>query len=205
MEQVEWRLCQLNPWKDEGPDDVLTWLLREYAHLLAPPTCTIYDSSSTESQLPAVWHCATVVPMPKRNPPKAVEKDLLPVSLTPVLAMELGVLCVWVDCGAGWTPTGWRPILGHQKLIDSACTGGRRVWLGWSHQLQWHNGQSSVAEFSQGFQPHWPSHPDEQARPAGTAGFHYVLGGCIPPRLPAEGEGRGTSQCQGASVPCHGQ
>ncbi len=97
VEQVEQRLCQLNPRKGEGPDGIPTWLLREYAHLLAPPVCAIYNSSIRESELPAMWRCATVVPIPKCNPPKTVERDLRPVSLTPVLAKELEFfVCGWI-------------------------------------------------------------------------------------------------------------
>ena len=38
-----------------------------------------------------------VVPIPKTNPPRMVEKDLRPVSLTPVLAKELEFfVCDWM-------------------------------------------------------------------------------------------------------------
>ena len=105
VKQVERRLCKLDPRKGKSPNDVPTWLLREYAHLLAPPICAIFNSSIRQSELPAVRRCAKVVPIPKGNPPKAVEKDLRSVSHTPMLAKGAGVFCVSVDYGAGWTPT----------------------------------------------------------------------------------------------------
>ena len=94
---VEQRLSQLNPRKGAGPDGIPTWLLREYAFLLAPPICAIFNSSIRESVLPAVWHSAVVIPIPKCNPPKAREEDLRPMSLTPVLAKELEFfVCDWI-------------------------------------------------------------------------------------------------------------
>ena len=88
---------QVNPSKGEGPDGIPTWLLQEYAPLLAPLICTVFNSSIRESVLPMVWCSVVVVPISKCNPPKAVEKDLRLVSLTPVLARELEFfVCDWI-------------------------------------------------------------------------------------------------------------
>ena len=72
-----------------GPDSIPTWVLQDFVPLLAPPLCAIYNSSIRESSLSAIWKSATVVPIPKNNPPASVEKDLRPISLTPVLAKGL--------------------------------------------------------------------------------------------------------------------
>ena len=97
VEQVEQRLARLDPRKGAGPDGIPTWLLRDFTPLLAAPVCAIFNSSIRESALPVMWRHATVVPIPKTNPPRIVEKDLHPVSLTLVLAKELEFfVCNWM-------------------------------------------------------------------------------------------------------------
>ena len=97
VQQVEARLSRLNPRKGSGPDGIPTWILREYAHLLSKPVCAIYNSSLRESFLPPVWRCSTIIPIPKCNPPRTVDKDLRPISLTGILAKELEYfVCQWV-------------------------------------------------------------------------------------------------------------
>ena len=97
VEQVEQRLAGLDPRKGAGPDGIPTWLLCDFAPLLAAPVCAIFNSSIRESALPVMWRRTTVVPIPKTNPPRMVEKDLRPVSLTPVLAKELEFfVCDWM-------------------------------------------------------------------------------------------------------------
>jgi hypothetical protein len=98
VEQVESRLQKLNPRKGMGPDGIPTWILREFAPLLSRPICAIYNSSVRESFLPPVWkQRALVIPVPKCNPPRSIEKDLRPISLTPILAKELEFfVCKWI-------------------------------------------------------------------------------------------------------------
>jgi len=102
VEQVEERLALLDPRKSSGPDGIPTWVLRNFAPLLSGPVCAIFNSSIRDSSLPLVWKSAIIVPIPKCNPPKTVEKDLRPISLTPVLAKELEYfVCRWVMDLAG--------------------------------------------------------------------------------------------------------
>ncbi len=97
IEQVEERLAKLNSRKAMGPDGMPTWVFHAFAPLLAPPICAIFNASIRESTLPTVWKCATIVPIPKTNPPRSVEKDLRPISLTPVLSKELEhFVCLWI-------------------------------------------------------------------------------------------------------------
>ena len=90
-------LIHLNPHTSMGPDSILTWILQDFAPLLVPPLCAIYNSSIRESSLWAIWKSAKVVPIPKNNPSTSVQKDLRPVSLMPVLAKELEFfVCRWL-------------------------------------------------------------------------------------------------------------
>ena len=48
--------------------------------------------------MPTIWKSADIVPLPKVRPPTAVEKDLRPIALTPVLAKLLeGIVCDWLE------------------------------------------------------------------------------------------------------------
>ena len=92
VEQVEQRLAGLDHQKVAGADGIPTWLLHDFTPLLASPVCAIFNSSIRESALPVMWQRATGVPIPKTNPPRRVEKDLHPVSLTPSAGKGAGVL-----------------------------------------------------------------------------------------------------------------
>ena len=39
--------------------------------------------------MPSIWKQATVVPVPKSNPPTSINKDLRPISLTPTVSKIL--------------------------------------------------------------------------------------------------------------------
>lgn len=58
-------LLKLNPNKAPGPDCVPSWLLREYADLLARPITLVLNSSFSEQRLPQTWKSADVVPISK--------------------------------------------------------------------------------------------------------------------------------------------
>ena len=80
------KLSTLNSSKAQGPDNIPAWLLKENADLLANPVSDILNSSYRECNLPPSWKTADIVPIPKKNPPKDVNKDLRPISLTPILS-----------------------------------------------------------------------------------------------------------------------
>ena len=75
--------------KAPGPDGIPTWILRDFTGCLAPPVCAIFNSSIREGKLPEIWKSAITCPIPKVNPPKSIEKDLRPISLTCILSKEL--------------------------------------------------------------------------------------------------------------------
>ena len=90
-------LSRIKTHKATGPDEIPNWILHDYAAILAPPVCTIFNSSLREGTMPALWKCADVRPVPKIRPPALIEKDLHPISLTPVLSKCLEkFMCTWI-------------------------------------------------------------------------------------------------------------
>jgi hypothetical protein len=89
LTEVEKQLMQLNVRKAPGPDNLPNWILHDFPGVLAPPICAIFNSSIREGKLPQLWKSATACPIPKKNPPKALETDLRPISLTCILSKEL--------------------------------------------------------------------------------------------------------------------
>ena len=86
--QVEISLAKLNIYKSPVPDGLPTWLLKECGPFLSEPIAAVFNSSLRQEYFPKIWKWAEVVPVPKINPPcaRAVETDLRPISLLPVLA-----------------------------------------------------------------------------------------------------------------------
>ena len=73
-------------------------MVTNYAHLLAAPVTSIFNSSIREGKLPGLWKTATVVPVPKKHPPGSPEGDIRPISLTPLLAKVFEAIVLnWVD------------------------------------------------------------------------------------------------------------
>ena len=87
--EIEKQLMNLDISKAPGPDDVPTWVLKDWCGYLAGPVCSIYNSSIREGHLPIIWKAVTTHPIPKVLPPKAIETDLRPTSLTSILGNEL--------------------------------------------------------------------------------------------------------------------
>ena len=80
------KLSTLQTSKASGPDDISPWLLKEYAAVLAHPISSIINCSFKNEMVPANWKKANVVPIPKSKPVKDFNKDLRPISLTPVIS-----------------------------------------------------------------------------------------------------------------------
>lgn len=73
------------------------WLLHDFAGVIAKPLCAIFNSSLREGFVPQMWKNADVCPIPKTNPPKTVEDDLRPISLTPVVTKHLeSIIGAWI-------------------------------------------------------------------------------------------------------------
>ena len=83
--------------KATGPDEIPNWILHDYATILAPPVCAIFNSSLREGTVPALWECADVRPVPKIRPPALIDKDLRSIFLTPILLKCLDkFMCTWI-------------------------------------------------------------------------------------------------------------
>ena len=89
IETVEKCLMDTKVRKAPGPDGIPNWVLADLAGLLSGPICAIFNSSLREGVVPKIWKCANVTPVPKVKPPSAIESDVRPISLTPVLAKHL--------------------------------------------------------------------------------------------------------------------
>ena len=80
------KLSSLNPKKATGPDGIPAWLIKENADLLLAPITNIINSSFSEGRLPPSWKTADIAPIAKQKQVQDVNKDLRPISLTPVLS-----------------------------------------------------------------------------------------------------------------------
>ncbi len=83
--QVEKCLSRIKINKAMGPDGIPNRILQENSVLLAEPVCNLWNASYRDGHVPALWKSADVCPLPKVKPPKRMDKDLRPISLTPVL------------------------------------------------------------------------------------------------------------------------
>ena len=89
VEKVEKALLAINTSKSPGPDNIPSWILRDFAGVLGSPVTAMYNNTILTGTLPDIWISANVVPLPKESPPKSIESDLRPVSLTAILMKEL--------------------------------------------------------------------------------------------------------------------
>ena len=91
-------LCNVKVRKATGPDNIPAWLLKNHAEVLAPPLTAIFNNSLREGVVPIEWKTANVIPLPKRNPPVSIEKDIRPISLTPIAAKVFeSIVMKWID------------------------------------------------------------------------------------------------------------
>ena len=82
--------------KATGPDNIPACVLRNYANVLAPPLTATFNNSLREGVLPMEW------PMKyrckKTSPPVSIEKDIRPISLTPIAVKVFeSIIMIWVD------------------------------------------------------------------------------------------------------------
>ena len=72
--------------KSGGPDPIPGKVWKEFAFELSPVITNIYNASMVQGYVPVFLKRSEVVPVPKCSPPKVVEQDLRPISLTPHIA-----------------------------------------------------------------------------------------------------------------------
>ena len=78
-------LQQIKVNKAVGPDNVPAWVLGDNASTLAAPLTALSNTSLRDGVIHALWKTAHVIPLPKKQPPRSIEKDIRPISLTPIV------------------------------------------------------------------------------------------------------------------------
>ena len=87
--KVFYKLSHIKVHKSPGQDSIPNWCLRDFAFAVFEPICYIFSASVSQGMVPSLWKRANVVPIPKLRPPKSVQDDLRPISLTPTLSKIL--------------------------------------------------------------------------------------------------------------------
>jgi len=77
-------LCRVSN-KSGGPDNVPSWVLRDFADFLCPAITYLFNKSLSEGFVPVCFKQANVIPIPKCERPANVS-DFRPISLLPVLS-----------------------------------------------------------------------------------------------------------------------
>ncbi|XP_048578039.1 uncharacterized protein LOC125559895 [Nematostella vectensis] len=82
-------LCSMKAKKSSAPDPLPSRLWKEFAYELAPVVANINNSSLKEGHVPKRLKSSYITPTPKVSPPKVIEEDLRPITLTSPLAKIL--------------------------------------------------------------------------------------------------------------------
>ena len=85
-QSVAGKLREVSTFRGCGPDTIPTWVLKEYADILAAPIPDILNASFSEVSVPYVWKLADVLPLPKAPVISDFNKDLRPISLTSTMS-----------------------------------------------------------------------------------------------------------------------
>ena len=74
--------------KAMGPDNIPSRILKEFAHELAEPVTSIFNTSLSSGPVPVLWKDSSIIPIPIAKQTH-VESDTRPIALTPVLSKVL--------------------------------------------------------------------------------------------------------------------
>ena len=69
-----------------GPDNVPVYVPRDNASTLAAPLTALFNTSLRDGVINALWKLAHVIPLPKKQPSRSIEKEIRPISLTPIVS-----------------------------------------------------------------------------------------------------------------------
>ena len=75
--------------KATGPDNVPAWILKNHGNILAGHLTAIFNSSLREGIIPETRKSANVIPVPKVNLQNTIEKNVRPISVTPIASKTL--------------------------------------------------------------------------------------------------------------------
>ena len=99
-EDVYLKLSNLHRAKAPGPDNILSWILKDFAMELYSPIADIFNASIQEICVPDFWKEANVIPIPKLDVVKQIENDLRLISLTPILSKTMEhFVAEWIMSG----------------------------------------------------------------------------------------------------------
>ena len=85
-EMIAKQLSSTSVHKAAGPDNIPNWVLKDFAHILALPVSMLINVSLKKEQLPLIWKCANITPLPKSSTVNDINTDLRPISLTPSIS-----------------------------------------------------------------------------------------------------------------------
>ena len=80
------QLRPISSHKPAGPDNIPSWVLKDFADILALPVSMLINESFKKEQLPLIWKCANIAPLPKSSTVNDINTDLRPISLTPTIS-----------------------------------------------------------------------------------------------------------------------
>ena len=90
---VSKKLLQVKRNKAMGPDSISPRIIKEFAYELTEPVRKIFNKSLSTGEVPILWKCSNIIPIPKVKQPLC-ESDTRPISLTPILSKVLEDLVV---------------------------------------------------------------------------------------------------------------
>ena len=65
---------------------------------IAAPLTALFNTSLRDGVTPALWKTGHVTPLPKKQPPRSIEKNIRPISLTPIVSTTFEYIVMkWVD------------------------------------------------------------------------------------------------------------
>ena len=85
-EMITKQLRSISSHKATGPDNIPRWVLKDFADILALSVSMLINESFKKEQLPLIWKCASITPLPKSSTANDINTDLRPISLTPAIS-----------------------------------------------------------------------------------------------------------------------
>ena len=79
------QLRSISSHKAASPDNIPSWVLKDFADILALPVSMLINESSKKEQLALIWKCANITPLLKSSTVNDINTDLRPISLTPTI------------------------------------------------------------------------------------------------------------------------
>ena len=65
-----------------GPDSIPPRIIKEFAYELTEPVTKIFNTSLSTCEVPILWKCSNIIPIPKVKQPLC-ESDTRPISFNP--------------------------------------------------------------------------------------------------------------------------